>query len=422
MLSMPGDLRDQVVLRWKTTAGCSALVEAGGVDAVWLEGGPAATGGAEALPAAAIRVVRLDEAASAEGRAVAVKAGIWPGAEAAARGKDGSIAAGASARAWVTANGYLASWLRALYPARPPLLAYEPDRDAGVEPGKVPPLDSVELALVDAWSAGGNWIIAVPAVHQDALLRGDEAAMAAWTRMGRTARWLKLHRALFEQPPMDVIWVLVEHGETTAEIANLMFRESASPRLVTAAQLPAQVSPRPAVIAAAGMAAGSAETRRKLLAYVRGGSTVLTDAAGADAWWRVPQLKTVREFEDRRFFALGEGRIVAYNDPISDPSDFAQDAIDLAGDHRPARIWDCPGGIAMASGPGPEPGSKPLLKVVNYGSRTRSAVLARRSGVFRSATLLRPEAEPAPLRVYKRGGSTEVVLPGVERLAAVVFD
>jgi hypothetical protein len=117
---------------------------------------------------------------------------------------------------------------------------------------------------------------------------------------------------------------------------------------------------------------------------------------------------------------LGSGRIVAYKEQVADPGELALDAIDLAGDRRPARIWNCPGGIALASKAGP--GAQAALHLINYGSRARGEALARRYGVFRSATLLRPEEAAAPLRTYRRGGSTEVVLPAFNRLAVVVFD
>jgi hypothetical protein len=238
--------------------------------------------------------------------------------------------------------------------------------------------------------------------------------------MGRTARWLKENRAVFRQPPLGAITVLVEPGEATAEIARLMFRQGASPDLVSAKRAPAPDPANRPVIVAAGIAAPSAELRRVLVAHARAGATVVTDSFETGAWWRVPGLKTARAFEDREFHTLGLGRVVAYKEQVADPGDFALDVIDLAEARQPVRIWNCSAGIALALKAAP--GGKPALVVVNYGSPARGNVLARRYGVFRSATLLRPGEAAAPLRTYKRGVSTEVALPGVERLAVVVFD
>jgi hypothetical protein len=199
-----------------------------------------------------------------------------------------------------------------------------------------------------------------------------------------------------------------------------MFRESASPELVSAKRAPAPDPANRAVVVAAGIGAPSAELRRILLAHARAGASVVTDAHGNEAWWRAPGLKLIRGLEDREIYGLGSGRIVAYKERVADPGEFALDAIDLAGDRQPARLWNCAGGIAVASKAGP--GVKATLHVVNYGSPTRGETLARRYGVFGSATLLRPEEAPAPLRAYRRGGSTEVVLPAFNRLAVVVID
>jgi hypothetical protein len=42
-------------------------------------------------------------------------------------------------------------------------------------------------------------------------------------------------------------------------------------------------------------------------------------------------------------------------------------------------------------------------------------------GVFTSATLSRPEADPVSLRIYRRGANTEIVIPGLSRVAVVEF-
>ena len=93
------------------------------------------------------------------------------------------------------ANGYQVGYLRALYPDRPPVLAYLPDKlgDRDV------PYDSLELALIEAWVAGGNYIMAMEPHYREALLRKDAKAVAAWKQLGRTAQWLTENIELFRQ-------------------------------------------------------------------------------------------------------------------------------------------------------------------------------------------------------------------------------
>jgi len=426
MRHMAINLAGKIVLRWDSTANCAPLLEAGGVDAVWLRSPGAGVdaacraAGAEVIAADAIRLASLGEyAVAAAGETVAAKAGLWPGAQAGARGGDGPVEAGATRQAWVTANGYLVAWLRALDPEREPTLAYAPDKDAGVDAGRVLPAGELELALVDAWSAGGNFILAPEATYRDALVAGEPTSLAAWTRMGRTARWLKQHRSLFLQKPLDMVTALVDEGDASREVAGLLFRHSASPVLISAKRPPAPDPRNRPLVVAAGLEAMPPELQKNLLAHARAGATVAIDQAANRTWWRTAGLKPARAFEDRDVYKLGSGSLVAYKEAVADPGEFALDMIDLIGDRRPARAWNVSAGIVMATRPGP--GAAGLI-AVNYGSPARSGILVRRIGVFSSATVMRPEDADASLRVYKRGASTETVLPSLDRVAVIVFE
>jgi hypothetical protein len=422
---MAADLSGKVVLRWDSASSCAALLEPGGIDAVWLRVVDEAAeracraAGAEVIPPAGIRLLPLDQAGQAQtGEAAAIRAGVWPGAQAAARGASGAVVAGATQRAWVDANGYLIAYLRAVCPGQPPVLGYLPDREAGVPAGRVVSYESLELALVEAWCAGGNFILAPDSAYREALLAGDARAAAAWKQLGHTARWLKERRDLFRRPPMSTITVLVEPGDTTAEIANLLFRHSGSPELVSAARIP-QPGPARRVVVAAGIARIAPEQGRILLAHARAGATVVADRSEEQSWWRAGELRTERSFEDREFHRLGNGRLVTYNQAVADPGDFALDVLDLAAGHRPVRVFDASAVVATVS-QGAARGSA-ILSIVNYGSPARSDTTVHVSGTYSSATLLRPESQPAPLRTYRRGGSTEVVVPRLSRVAVAVF-
>ena len=418
------DLSKQVVLRWDSAANCAPLVGSGSIDAVWLQApdetiaAACRSAGARVLPANAIRLSPLAEAGSVgPGETVATKAGVWPGAQAGARG-GGAFVAGATSRAWVDANGYLIAYLRALYPQQAPVLGYLPDRDSGIAEGKVINYDSLELALVEAWSAGGNYVLAPDKAYREALVAGNEAALTAWKRLGRTAAWLKEHPYLFNGPNDGAITVLVEPGDATAEIANLMYRHSASPDLVSAARPPAPDPARRPILVAAGIHSVSAGLSKILLAHAHAGVTVVTDTCDERAWWRVSGIKLLRQFEDREFYSLGSGRVLAYKEPVADPGEFAQDVLDLAAGHRAVRLWEMSAAIATVSRPNARSAT---LRLVNYGSPARSEVMVHVRGSFSSATAMRPESEPLPLRTYRRGGETEVMLPALTRLAVVEF-
>ena len=420
------DLLNQIVLRWDSDSDCSRLLASGGIDAVWFpsQEGRIATAcraaGADTLDRDAIRLVGRDHTGPLPpGDFLAVKAGTWPGARASARNADGSFSAGASQRAWIDANGYLVAWTKALFPGRAPLLAYLPDRDAGIPQGQVISYDSLELALIDAWAAGGNYLLAPDAAYGNALLRDDPAATAAWSALGRTARWLKENQDLFRQPPLSTITVLVERGDTSAEIAALLFRQSASPELVSAERLPLPDASRRPIVVAAGIDSPSPDLGRRLLAHANAGASLVLDSGEASSWWKAPGLKAARQFPDRTFYTLGAGRILVYRESILDPGDFALDILDLAAARRPVRLWDASAVIAMVSKAGARAGL--ILHLVNYGSPTRGDIMAQVRGVYRSAALLRPGQPSVTLRAWRRGENTDVLVPGFRRLAVVVF-
>ena len=344
------DLLNQIVLRWDSDSDCSALLASGGIDAV----------------VDAVHLVGRDEAGPDQGL-TAVKAGVWPGARASARSADGSFTAGASQRAWIDANGYLVAWSKALFPDRAPVLGYLPDSEAGIAKDQVVSYDSLELALVDAWAAGGNYLLAPDAAYRNALLRGDPAATAAWAQLGRTARWLKENQALLRQPPFGTITVLVEPGEATAEIAALMFRQSGSPELVSTERVPAPDARRRPLIVAAGIRPPSPALRRLSTGACHSGRDRHIGCRRRIALVEDPRSES-RPGNSRTasFYTLGAGRVLAYKEAILDPGDFALDVLDLAADRRPVRLWDASASIAMVSQAGA--GSGPVLRVVNYGS------------------------------------------------------
>jgi hypothetical protein len=138
------------------------------------------------------------------------------------------------------------------------------------------------------------------------------------------------------------------------------------------------------------------------------------DAPGAQAWWRAAGLKHLREDPDRDYYSLGKGQVVAYKEPVLDPSDLAFDMIDYVTEKRRAtRVFNCNAAVAMAG--------RAVLYLLNYGRPQELPVLARIQGSFTKATLLRPEAAPQAVKISRRGTSSEVTLPQLERAAVVIF-
>jgi hypothetical protein len=332
--------------------------------------------------------------------------GLWPGiARPATVEGRGDETASASREPWIDANGYKVGYLRALSPNRPAVLHYKPDKlgDRAV------PYDSLELALIEAWDAGGNYILAMEPNYREALRRNDPKATAAWQQLGKTAKWLRENIALFRQPTVPIVTAVVDEGEESAEIVNLMYRRNVSPAIVSASAIPARDPAKRLAVVAVNLKTPP----RDVMKHAEAGATVVTTTAPAG-------LKQIRSDEERVFYSLGKGQVVAYKKAIEDPSEFALDVIDLVTHkRRTVRLWNAPAVIATATD-SPRPGER-LVHLVNYGSPIDMETQTRVQGHYTKATLLRPDAAPVTLQAAKRGTMTEVQVPELKRLGVIVF-
>ena len=418
---MQVDLSHHTLVRWKDTDPkfVSLLKEAGITAVVAPPAEPFHKACAEArievIPEADLQVLSLDDGAKAKAdRPVVFKAGLWPGVQ-----RPDPQSAGATHSLWMDQNCWLVNFLRARYPKTGAVLGYAPDQDGGVKPTQMVAYDALELALVDSWVSGGNYLMSLHPSLREALLKGEAKALDAWRKLGRTAGWLRENEALYRQPMLPIVTVLVG-GDLSQEIASLSFRQNVSPSLVDAAAPPAPDPSKCKLLVAVGLESPSAEVRRKVLAHAEAGATVVVDGKSDKAWWRVAGLQASRTDPDRNYFTLGKGQVAAYKEDIEDPGMVALDIIDiLTQKQRPARVWNCNAGIVMAAS-GPKPGTG-LLHVINYARMQDLPILARIQGRFQKATLLRPGAQPSELKVGPRGTGSEVEIPGLDRMATVVF-
>ena len=151
--------------------------------------------GFRVLQAGEVEIAALEQLPkAASSAAVALSSGNWPGiSRGPSQEKSNDETASASRQPWVDANGYWIQYLRALYPTRAPVLAYLPDEKAGLNPDRMVPYDSLELALIEAWVFGGSYLLALEARFRQALLATKPEAVAAWGSLTTTILWTALH-------------------------------------------------------------------------------------------------------------------------------------------------------------------------------------------------------------------------------------
>ena len=272
------------------------------------------------------------------------KTGLWPNRRPPAVAGRGDETASASREPWVDANGYQAGYLRAIYPNRPPVLAYLPDKLED----RVVPYDSLELALIEAWVAGGNYIMAMEP-HYREVVAGQRS------EGDRGLESTRPDRSLVAREDYDVpaAFVSNRHRAGRCRSGERGDRESSIPaeRLSCSGPGDSHSLPCPAEAAGIGrcqLKAPDAEQVKKIMAHPEAGTTLVVATAPTQQWWKVAGLKHVRTERDRDFYTLGKGQVVAYKRPIADPSEFALDVIDvITHSKRAVRIWNAPAVIAL---------------------------------------------------------------------------
>jgi hypothetical protein len=409
------DLDLAVIARWDNPDPSHiTLLRLAGIEAIVLSAADPRF--SQSCDAAGIRTLLADDlqwlalkdcGAARSAKPVVLTEGSWPGvAHPAAVAGRGDETASASREPWIEIDSFWVPYLRALFPDRPAVLG--PKADPGE---RMIPFDSLELALIEARVLGGNFILHIEPRYRAALLRGDEKALAAWRQLGRTARWLREQKSLMGLPVFPQVTQLVELGAETAEVAKLMYRRNVSPAVAAADRPPVPDREHRLALVAVELRKPADGVRNRILAHADAGAFVVVNGD----WWRTSRLRLLRKEEDRDFYGLGRGQIVAYRDAIADPSEFALDVVDLiTHKRRAARLWNAPAVVAVASGKG-------ILHCVNYGSPAGMPVQARIQGVYSKATLLRPDAETVALKVARRGSTTEVMIPEIRHLATIVF-
>ena len=413
------DFRTDFLIRWPDPqpSHIPLLKQAGVQAAILSKPEPAfANAGLATLIESDLKTFPLSQlpATTDPGPYAALTTGLWPGISREPTTARDIEVVSASREPWVDSNAYLIPYLRALYPKAAPVLAYEANEAAGLRPDRVVPFETHILALTEARVMGGNYVLSLEPQFRKALLANDAKALAAWKQLGITAKWLADNKSLFGIEPPPIITAIVEPGRPTAEIANLLFRRSGSPRLV--AELPARLPAGTLALVTTAMKPPKPEVAARILEHATvGGATIVTDDPPANAWWRSAQLKVVKTQADRVFYSLGKGAIVAYNRKIVDPSEHALDVIDIVGHPRRAvRIWNANSTIAVSS-----PG---VVHLFNYSGRGRSGdTQVRIQGVYKTASLLRPGSAPLKLEASRRGTTTEVFVPDVAVVGTVVF-
>ena len=361
-----------------------------------------------------------------------LRGGVWPGIA-----SQGASVASASEGIWLDANSSLVGYLRAVFPKRPAVLGYRPDKDGGVPATRSVPPRSVEVSLADAFAAGGHVILSIPDDYRAALGKGETRALTAWKSLADVAGFLQKQRAMVRHEGYSRVGVLAGDLEQSGEVLNLAFRRNLSPVVVPLKSVPPVSLDRFDVVAAANVPLGLPAIE-ELTSFVRRGGTVLAAPAPEDEknppWWTKVGGKKVESAEDRDVYTLGKGRIYGYHGAVLDPGPFALDLKDAAADMAPRedgiknldfRIWSADSVLGVLYRVGP---MRMALVLTSYGNFLTHDFLISVRGRYREATIVDASTPDqlggaaSPLVLMPRTGRVEFNLKQLARTAIILLE
>lgn len=351
--------------------------------------------------------------------------GVWPGIA-----SPGFGTAGATESVWLDANTSLVAQLRALYPWRRAVLGYRPDKDGGVPETRSVPPRSAEVALADAYSAGGNVILSLPENYRQGLLKEDERALETWKSLVTVHEFLKREAAAAEAPLAGRTAVLCGSIEESGEILNLAFRKNLCPVAVPAAAPGALTTGRFDVVVAVNVPMTPAAVESVARFAMNGGAVLAAPAGDEKApWWTTRGWRKVRTEEDRDVYAAGRGVVYGYHMLILDPGAFALDLKEVAGQRSEPGIGvknldlrvfaaDTVLGVLHRLSP-----SRVAAVLTAYGNTPRQEFLVSLRGRYRRGTMRQAgSAEEKPLELMVRTGRVEINLTQLSRVAVVELE
>lgn len=356
-----------------------------------------------------------------------LRGGVWPGIA-----SQGSSVASATEGIWLDANSSLIAYLRAVFPNRPAILGYRPDKDGGVPATRSLPPRSVEVALADAFAAGGHVILSIPDDYRQALAKGEARALDAWSSLAGVAAFLQQQRGLVLHDSYARVAVIAGDLEQSGEVLNLAFRRNLAPVVLPLAKVPALSAAKFDVVAVANVPLDEAQ-RKNLAEFVRAGGTVLAapsqEEESKPQWWANAGGRKVESAEDRDVYTLGKGRIYGYHAAVLDPGPFALDLKDAAAEKAPRadgiknldfRIWSADSVLGVLHRVSP---TRLALVLTSYGSSIRHDFLTSVRGQYREATIVDTATGPGrPLALMPRPGRVEFNLAQLPRAAIILFE
>jgi hypothetical protein len=330
---------------------------------------------------------------------------VWPGVTPIRRDEP---TAGPTGVPWLDSNAWYIQLARARAKAPVWVLVDPPGK------GTVLNARSYPLAVCDAGTAGGRWVISLGDALRAGLAEKNSTAGTTWKSVSDAVSFFDRHREWRSYRSLGVVGVISdfsgENYDFSGEILNLSARRDLLFRVLwnLGQGVPEFAGLKAAVWA--DSAQPSPQVRKALLSFVQQGGLLVTGPKwGTEG---TSGASTHRRFDVR---TLGKGRIAVAKEALSDPWAFVID-IQLLLSHANdvAKLFNASasGGFRYTASPD---GKRALLQLLSYSSAGRSSntATAWTRHKYRSARVWTIDAaRPTPVEVAAcEDGGTEYHLP-----------
>ena len=347
---------------------------------------------------------------------------IWPKANLKImdEGMDGDTAsAGPTGNPWVDSNGWLSLLASQMVPGKVLWLDIDPPDSRDILPG-----EEYCLAIADSRVYGGSrWMISLDGKMRAALLKKDQSAMDAWTRICQTLSFFEDHSAWDKYEPMGILAVVSDfrgqNAYASGEVLNLLNRRQFQFSIMDRTR--ALVIPKEWLKGILWMdeEAPNSEQHNQLLAFVQQGGLLI-----AAKYWGPSGV--IPSKEDWLFgydiYDVSKGRIVVAVEGLSDPYKIARDAHLLVTRRNDfVRVYN-PGTTKYISSID-SARLKQVVQVLNYSTEVANYVTLWVDTRARSATLWSPKSgAPLPIGEGSANEGTSFDIPPLSVNCAVEIE
>jgi hypothetical protein len=311
----------------------------------------------------------------------------WPGVNLPTMAQNTALA-GPTGNPWVDSNGWFSRLARQMTSGKTLWLDIDPPDAA-----KALPAEAYCLAVADSQAYGSRWIVSLDTTMRAAMLKKDQSAMDAWTRICETLSFFASHPEWESYQPMGVLAVVSDFKGQNAfmsgEVLNLLNR-----RQVQFLIMERELMSLPSGEGLKGILwmdddAPSAAQREQLLAFVEQGGMFI-----APKYWGPPGVTPTKEdwLFDYDIYPLQKGRIVVASKGFPDQYQLANDAHLMVSRRNDfARLYN-PATTNCYTCVDPSH-TKQVVQVLNYSHIAASYVTLWVSAKARSAKLWGPKAQ-----------------------------